>query len=66
MRPDAGFTRETLTGWPHTELACTACLLVSEILANAVRHTRQMIGLRLHHTDREIIAEITEDNPQLP
>jgi len=60
------FTRETLTAWQHTELADIACLLVSEILTNAVRHARQTISLRLHHTVREVIAEITDDNPQLP
>jgi PAS domain S-box-containing protein len=60
------FTRDTLTAWRHTELADTACLLVSEILTNAVWHARQTIGLRLHHTAREIIAEITDDNTQLP
>ena len=60
------FTRDTLTAWQHTELADTACLLVSEILTNAVSHARQAIGLRLHHTAREIIAEITDDNTQLP
>jgi PAS domain S-box-containing protein len=60
------FTRHTVTAWQHAELADTACLLVSEILTNAVRHARQAIGLHLHHTDREIIAEITDDNAQLP
>jgi serine phosphatase RsbU (regulator of sigma subunit)/anti-sigma regulatory factor (Ser/Thr protein kinase) len=60
------FTRQTLTAWQHTELADTASLLVSEILTNAVCHARQTIGLRLHHTAREIIAQITDDNPQLP
>jgi PAS domain S-box-containing protein len=60
------FTRDTLTAWQHTELAHTACLLVSEILTNAVQHARDTIGLRLHHTAREVIAEITDDNTQLP
>jgi PAS domain S-box-containing protein len=60
------FTRETLTAWQQTELADTACLLVSEILTNAVHHARQTIGLCLHHTLREVIAEITDDNTQLP
>ena len=60
------FTRQTLTAWQHTDLADTACLLVSEILTNAVHHARQMIGLRLYHTAREVIAEITDDNTQLP
>jgi PAS domain S-box-containing protein len=60
------FTRDTLAAWQHPELADTACLLVSEILTNAVHHARQAIGLRLHHTAREVIAEITDDNAQLP
>jgi PAS domain S-box-containing protein len=60
------FTRQALTAWQQAELAHTACLLVSEILTNAVQHARQSISLRLHHTAREIIAEITDDNPQLP
>ena len=60
------FTRDTLTAWQHTELADTACLLVSEILTNAIRHAHHTIGLRLHHTAREVIAEITDDNTHLP
>ena len=60
------FTRDTLTGWQHTGLAGTACLLVSEILTNAVRHARAPIGLRLHATPSEITAEITDDDPQRP
>jgi PAS domain S-box-containing protein len=60
------FTRNTLTAWQHTDLADTACLLVSEILTNAVCHARQAIGLHLHHTAHEVIAEITDDHPQLP
>src|SRR6266581_246801 len=60
------FARQTLTAWQQTGLADTVCLLVSEILTNAVHHARQMIGLHLHYTAREVIAEITDDNPQLP
>jgi anti-sigma regulatory factor (Ser/Thr protein kinase) len=60
------FTRDTLTAWQRTELADTACLLVSEILTNAVCHARQAIGLRLHLSAHEVIAEITDDHPQLP
>jgi PAS domain S-box-containing protein len=60
------FTRDTLTAWQHSQLADTACLLVSEILTNAVLHARHTIGLRLHQTAREVIAEITDDNTRLP
>jgi hypothetical protein len=51
---------------PHCQLCAGACLLISAILTNAVYHARQAIGLRLHHAAREVIAEITDDNTQLP
>ena len=60
------FVRDTLHAWNQAELAPTACLLVSELLTNAMRHTSEPIGLRLHHTEHEIIAEISDDHPQLP
>jgi PAS domain S-box-containing protein len=60
------FARHTLAGWGQAYLADTACLLASEILTNAIRYTRQPISLRLHRTDREVIAEITDDDPHLP
>jgi PAS domain S-box-containing protein len=60
------FVRDTLDAWNHAELAPTACLLVSELLTNAMRHTGEPIGLRLNHTEHEIIAEISDDHPQLP
>jgi len=60
------FVRDTLDAWNQGELAPTACLLVSELLTNAMRHTSEPIGLRLHHTEHEIIAEISDDHPQLP
>ena len=54
------FVRDTLDAWSQAELAPTACLLVSELVTNAMRHTDEPIGLRLHHTEHEIIAEISE------
>jgi PAS domain S-box-containing protein len=60
------FVRDTLNAWNQAELTPTACLLVSELLTNAMRHTCEPIGLRLHHGENEIIAEISDDHPQLP
>ena len=60
------FVRDALDAWNQAELAPTACLLVSELLTNAMRHTSEPIGLRLHYTEHEIIAEISDDHPQLP
>jgi PAS domain S-box-containing protein len=60
------FVRDTLDAWDQADLAPTACLLVSELLTNAMRHTGEPIGLRLNHTEHEIIAEVSDDHPQLP
>ncbi|HEU5334299.1 MAG TPA: PAS domain S-box protein [Actinocrinis sp.] len=60
------FVEHTLEGWGRGELIDTACLLVSEILTNAVRHSCAPIGLRLHQTEREVTVEITDDNTHLP
>jgi PAS domain S-box-containing protein len=60
------FVRDTLDAWDQADLAPTACLLVSELLTNAMRHTGEPIGLRLNHTEHEIVAEISDDHPQLP
>ena len=60
------FVQRTMTQWGQDDLADHACLLVSEILTNAVHHARSPIGLRLHHTAREIVTEITDDNTHLP
>ena len=60
------FVRETLAAWGQPELAAHACLLVSEILTNAVRHACQPIELRLHHRAGELVAEIFDDDAQLP
>ena len=40
------FVRDTLDAWNQAEIAPTACLLVSELLTNAMRHTSEPIGLR--------------------
>lgn len=60
------FVAKTLAGWGHSEHADTACLLASEIATNAVRHSREPLGLRLHHSAREIVVEITDDSTHVP
>ena len=60
------FVQRTLTQWGQPGHVDNACLLVSEILTNAVHHARTPIGLRLHHTTREIVTEITDDSTHLP
>jgi PAS domain S-box-containing protein len=60
------FVSKTLAEWGHPEQLDTACLLVSEIVTNAVRHARAPLELRLHLTTAEIITEITDDSTHLP
>jgi PAS domain S-box-containing protein len=60
------FTGKMLAEWGHAEHADTACLLVSEILTNAVSHARAPIGLRVHRSATEIVTEISDDSRHLP
>lgn len=55
------FTARTLACWGQPHVAGTACLLVSEILTNAVRNARQPVSLNLYLTEREVVAEIADD-----
>jgi PAS domain S-box-containing protein len=56
----------SVRAWGSPELAEVACLLVSEIMTNAVRHARAPVGLRLQRTSADITAEISDDSTHLP
>ena len=58
--------RQALAQWGYQELADTACLLVTEILTNAIRHARCPIKLTLCRAADELIIEVTDDSPQFP
>jgi anti-sigma regulatory factor (Ser/Thr protein kinase) len=58
--------REVLAQWRQQDQADAACLLVSEIVANAVRYARSPAELRIYLTDSEIIIEVSDDSTQLP
>jgi len=60
------FVGETLAEWGHAEHIGTACLLVSEILTNAVTHARAPVELRLHRRAREIVTEVSDSDPRVP
>ncbi|GAA2770771.1 SpoIIE family protein phosphatase [Streptomyces rameus] len=58
--------RERLLDWGLPQTVETAELLVSEVVTNAVRHTRgDRIGLRVVRTDA-LLFEVTDDEPALP
>ncbi|WP_425558661.1 PAS domain S-box protein [Kitasatospora albolonga] len=60
------FLRATLREWSCSEAEDAACLLGSELIANAVRHAEGPIGVRLHRTARELTVEVADTSPSLP
>jgi PAS domain S-box-containing protein len=60
------YVSDTLTRWRQQHQIHIACLLVSEIVTNAVRHAHAPVEMRLYLTARQIIAEITDDSAGLP
>jgi anti-sigma regulatory factor (Ser/Thr protein kinase) len=61
-----GFLGEALVAWGCAHRADDACLLLSELLTNSVRHARGPIGLRLHRTADELTVEISDHSPERP
>ncbi|MFG2575007.1 SpoIIE family protein phosphatase [Streptomyces sp. NPDC048481] len=58
--------RERLHGWGLDALADTAALMVSELVTNAVRHSRgRPAGLRLVRGDT-LLCEVEDDDHELP
>ncbi len=62
------FLRSTLTQWGRDDeqLRDTACLLTSELLSNAVNHSRGPVRLRLRQAGRELSVEVCDGSPVLP
>ncbi|MFD7082200.1 PAS domain S-box protein [Streptomyces sp. NPDC059918] len=60
--------RTTLAQWGNTDehLCDTACLLTSELLSNAVRHSSGPIRLRLRRAGGELSVEVCDASPVLP
>jgi hypothetical protein len=65
--PDAAgrarsFTRNALTAWGLDDLVDDAELVVTELLANAVRHSgARMVYLRIEHTAGMLRVEVADD-----
>ncbi|WP_172382649.1 SpoIIE family protein phosphatase [Streptomyces sp. MNP-20] len=58
--------RRQLRAWGLDDLEDTATLLVSELVTNSVRHTREgRVGLRLVRSGR-ILCEVDDEDPTLP
>jgi anti-sigma regulatory factor (Ser/Thr protein kinase) len=61
-------TRDTLVSWGCEDLAETAVLLVSELVANVVGHARATTAmrLRLHTCGSCLLIEVHDDDPGQP
>ena len=56
----------TLALWDNQDLADTACLLVTEVVTNAIQYAQSPVELRLCLTAGEVIVEVSDDSAQLP
>ncbi|QMU80483.1 PAS domain S-box protein [Streptacidiphilus sp. PB12-B1b] len=60
------FLCRALDEWDRPDYADTACLLASELLANAVRHACGPLRLRVRLTGDELSVEVGDGSPFLP
>ncbi|MGW7001602.1 ATP-binding SpoIIE family protein phosphatase [Streptomyces sp. NPDC054933] len=60
------FLRRFVREWGCEELSDIACLLASELMANAVRHACGPLKLRLRQTREELCVEVCDGSPLLP
>ncbi|POX36787.1 MEKHLA domain-containing protein [Streptomyces sp. Ru73] len=60
------FLAAALRRWGCPEAADEACLLVSEILTNAIRHAAGPLHLRLRMSRTELTAEVTDRSARRP
>jgi anti-sigma regulatory factor (Ser/Thr protein kinase) len=60
------FLSDALEQWGGASLAEVAELLVTEVVANAVRHAGPPIALRACYRDHELRVEVRDPSPALP
>ncbi|WP_078888432.1 PAS domain S-box protein [Streptomyces sclerotialus] len=60
------FLTAALARWDRTEVADEACLLVSEILTNAIRHAQGPLRLRLRMSRSDLTAEVSDRTSRRP
>ncbi len=61
-----GFTGRCLEAWGLTAVCPVALLLVSEIVTNAVEHSREPVRLELSRTGSGVRASVWDAEPRLP
>jgi anti-sigma regulatory factor (Ser/Thr protein kinase) len=73
LAPDAGSARTAraavrreLAAWGAADLIEDCCLIVTELVTNAVRHGGGAIHLRLGMTGRWVYGEVSDEGERLP
>lgn len=60
------FVARTLRQWRAAQLSETAELLVSELVANAIRHTRTAVEIHLRFDGVRFVIEVSDGGPGHP
>ena len=60
------FVTEALLGWGHHDLVDATELVVTEMVTNAVRHSRQRFGVAVSLQADAVRAAVTDPSPRLP
>ncbi len=58
--------RDAVAGQEESESVDDAVLLISELVTNAVHHTRHLLLVRVVLQDGLLRVEVTDDHPDLP
>lgn len=59
--------REVIEQWTvRGSVADDACLVISELVTNALMHGRSEAVLRMHHNDDGLLVEVMDQNTRLP
>jgi anti-sigma regulatory factor (Ser/Thr protein kinase) len=60
------FVATTLASWGLTDRRDAVAMIVTELISNAVRHSRSPLALRLHHVQGRLIVEVADGDDRQP
>jgi anti-sigma regulatory factor (Ser/Thr protein kinase) len=67
LRAARALVRSTLHEWNLNTVSDLAVLLVSELVANALRHGSGPVGVRVERTGKDaLLVEVSDSRPELP
>jgi len=60
------FAVDTLAAWGLSDRGDMVAMVVTELISNAVRHSRSPFALRLHYTHERLIVEVADGDDRQP